>query len=221
MRTIRRASRTTRSSSGPSCASSSARRPTPRRTPRRPRRGRGAAAPPARHALRRPAGRVEQLQLAAREAFSARSCRHVVVVGEPGVGKSRLATELAVAWPRGARADGPLCAVRRGGDVPAAARRARRHVRRQGPVRLDPQGVEGRRERRADREFLVWAVSATSSPATSGDTQWAVRRLLEALAAKKPVLLVLEDVHWAEPTFLDLVEYVAGWSEDAPSCSSR
>ena len=27
---------------------------------------------------------------------------------------------------------------------------------------------------------------------------------------------MLEDVHWAEPTFLDLVEYVVGWSEDAP-----
>ena len=27
---------------------------------------------------------------------------------------------------------------------------------------------------------------------------------------------MLEDVHWAEPTFLDLVEYVAGWSEGAP-----
>ena len=65
-------------------------------------------------------------------------------------------------------------------------------------------------------EFLVGAVSAASSAPTSGDTQFAVRRLLEALARKKPLLVVLEDVHWAEPTFLDLVDYVAGWSEDAP-----
>ncbi|HEU5264834.1 MAG TPA: tetratricopeptide repeat protein, partial [Gaiellaceae bacterium] len=57
--------------------------------------------------------------------------------------------------------------------------------------------------------FLVWAVSSTSPPATSGDTQWAVRRLLEALAGKKPLLVVLEDVHWAEPTLLDLVEHLA------------
>src|SRR5439155_25711281 len=39
---------------------------------------------------------------------------------------------------------------------------------------------------------------------------WAIRKLLEALAAKRPVLCVFDDVHWAEATFLDLVEHVAG-----------
>ena len=38
---------------------------------------------------------------------------------------------------------------------------------------------------------------------------WAVRRLLEATADRKPLIVVLDDLHWAEPTFLDLVEYVA------------
>jgi tetratricopeptide (TPR) repeat protein len=45
---------------------------------------------------------------------------------------------------------------------------------------------------------------------------WAVRRLLETLAATRPVVAVLEDVHWAEPTFLDLLEYLAGWSTGFP-----
>ena len=40
-------------------------------------------------------------------------------------------------------------------------------------------------------------------------TAWAVRRLLEARARKRPVVLVLDDVHWAEPALLDLVEHLA------------
>jgi predicted ATPase len=37
----------------------------------------------------------------------------------------------------------------------------------------------------------------------------AVRRLFEALASHRPLIVVLEDLHWAEPTFLDLVDYLA------------
>ncbi len=36
----------------------------------------------------------------------------------------------------------------------------------------------------------------------------AVRRLLAALASHRPLIVVLEDLHWAEPTFLDLVDYL-------------
>lgn len=43
-----------------------------------------------------------------------------------------------------------------------------------------------------------------------------VRRELETRARERPLLLRIEDVHWAEPAFLDLLEYVAGWARDAP-----
>ena len=43
-----------------------------------------------------------------------------------------------------------------------------------------------------------------------------VRRLMERAAEERPLVAVLEDVHWAEPGFLDLVEHVADWSRDAP-----
>src|SRR5581483_1927998 len=45
---------------------------------------------------------------------------------------------------------------------------------------------------------------------------WGVRRLLEERASERPLLLRIEDVHWAQPTFLDLIEYLAGWSRGAP-----
>jgi class 3 adenylate cyclase len=44
--------------------------------------------------------------------------------------------------------------------------------------------------------------------ALGADTSWAVRRLLEVLAAEQPLVVVLEDVHWAEPPMLDLVDAV-------------
>jgi len=48
------------------------------------------------------------------------------------------------------------------------------------------------------------------------ETFWAYRKLFEALAAERPLVLVLEDIHWAEPTLLDLVEHVIEWTRDAP-----
>ncbi|HEY5024040.1 MAG TPA: adenylate/guanylate cyclase domain-containing protein [Acidimicrobiales bacterium] len=52
---------------------------------------------------------------------------------------------------------------------------------------------------------------------TSGsieEIQWAVRRYLEALAASNPVIWVIDDLHWAEATFLAIVEDVVDWSRD-------
>ncbi len=48
------------------------------------------------------------------------------------------------------------------------------------------------------------------------ETFWAMRRLLELAAATQPLVLVLDDIHWAEPAFLDLIDYLVGWTEGAP-----
>ncbi|MCK9898837.1 AAA family ATPase [Frankia sp. Cpl3] len=53
---------------------------------------------------------------------------------------------------------------------------------------------------------------------------WAVRTFFQALAEQRPLVLWFDDVHWAEPTLLDLIEHVADWSRDAPIlllCLSR
>jgi predicted ATPase len=59
------------------------------------------------------------------------------------------------------------------------------------------------------------AVLGNASPAGSDETFWAIRRFLEALARDRPLLVVFEDIHWAEPTFLDLLEYLVGWTRRA------
>jgi class 3 adenylate cyclase/tetratricopeptide (TPR) repeat protein len=48
------------------------------------------------------------------------------------------------------------------------------------------------------------------------ETQLAFRRLLEARAAERPQAVVIDDLQWAEPTFVDLVEHVADLSRDVP-----
>jgi class 3 adenylate cyclase/tetratricopeptide (TPR) repeat protein len=48
------------------------------------------------------------------------------------------------------------------------------------------------------------------------DSFWAVRRLLEGMARQQPLVFVIDDLHWATPTFLDLVEHIADWTRDAP-----
>ena len=45
---------------------------------------------------------------------------------------------------------------------------------------------------------------------------WACRKLLELLARDRPLVAVIEDVHWAEPTLLDLIEHVADLARDVP-----
>jgi hypothetical protein len=60
------------------------------------------------------------------------------------------------------------------------------------------------------------ALDGAPDAGTLGESYWAVRHLLEALARTRPVLLLLDDVHWAEPALLDLVDYLAERVTDAP-----
>ncbi len=56
------------------------------------------------------------------------------------------------------------------------------------------------------------------------DTHWALRRLLEVLARERPLIVVLDDLHWADSGLLDLVEDIAESSRDAPLllvCAAR
>jgi len=56
------------------------------------------------------------------------------------------------------------------------------------------------------------------------EAPWAIRRFLEILAAERPLVAIWEDIHWAEPAFLDVVDHIVDWSRDAPImlvCTAR
>jgi tetratricopeptide (TPR) repeat protein len=64
----------------------------------------------------------------------------------------------------------------------------------------------------------------TDLPATAEEIAWGFRKLLEQEAQARPLVVVLDDLHWAEETLFDLVEHVADLSRDAAIlllCMSR
>jgi class 3 adenylate cyclase/tetratricopeptide (TPR) repeat protein len=164
---------------------------------------------------------LQALHDAFRAAVDERSCRIVTVVGNAGIGKSRLAAELRAQVAAEARVlqgrclpygDGitfwPLVQVvdGLGGEVAVET------------------VLAGESDGRLVAEGVRAALGAAHVSAGGGEVSWAVRRLLETVARERPLVIVLEDIHWAEPTFLDLLEYLAGWAREAPillACLAR
>ena len=125
-------------------------------------------------------------------AVSERRCRLVTVLGPPGIGKSRLAREVSTALDREA-------AVLTGRCLPYGE-----------GITYWPL-VEIFRELEAEDE-----IEEALSVGTAEEVFWSVRKALERRARERPLALVVEDIHWAEPTFLDLAEHLGNWTRDAP-----
>jgi class 3 adenylate cyclase len=169
-------------------------------------------------------------------AAQQRSVQLVTVVGEPGVGKSRLVAELA-AYTHGKPG---LTRWRQGrclpyGDaitfwalgevVKAEAGILESDSSELAAAKLE-SAVEGDdSERRWLLQRLAPLVGAdSSSPAERQELFTAWRRFLEGLAAHRTTVLVLEDLHWADDSLLEFVEYLAEWSQGVPLlilCTAR
>ena len=65
-------------------------------------------------------------------------------------------------------------------------------------------------------ERIAAASASARAPGPSDETAWAVRSLFEAQAKEQPLVVLFDDLQWAEPTLLDLVEHIADWARDAP-----
>ena len=141
---------------------------------------------------------LEQLVDAWDRALSGPSCELVTVLGDAGVGKSRLVAEaLAKIEAR----------VVRGRCLPYGEGITYwpvvEVVKRLALLPSDPVAAA------AIRSLL-----GESEVATSGDEiAWAVRKLLEEQA---PLVVVFDDIQWGDETFLDLVESTALLSAGAP-----
>jgi len=123
---------------------------------------------------------LERLHSAYREATSS-GVRLVTIVGDPGIGKSRLAREL-VRWLEGrASVVVATCPPYGEGTTFSPIREAFRQAGR------DESVLEG-------SSYEVFA-------ATSG--------LFQDLAREQPLLAVFDDIHWAEETLLDLIEHLS------------
>ncbi len=140
-----------------------------------------------------------------------RGCRLVTVVGAAGVGKTRLVSELVAEVGTGATVVAGRCLPYGDGITfwPLAEL-----LRCLG----DEQAVAEAVGNEPDAALVIERLDVLdgSGAGSSEELFWAVRRLFESLARSRPLLVVLEDVHWAKPMLLDLVEHVSRWSTDAP-----
>jgi class 3 adenylate cyclase len=145
------------------------------------------------------------------------------VVGPAGVGKSRLVEELV------AHA-GDRATVRRGhclayGDgitywpireiLLAAAGIQDRDAPAEGIQRLADL-VGGVPERDTIAARLATAIGLGNAAYAQEEIFWAIRRTIEQLAEAGPLVLILEDIHWAEPALLELIGHIVQHAADVP-----
>ncbi|HEX6581712.1 MAG TPA: adenylate/guanylate cyclase domain-containing protein [Actinomycetota bacterium] len=145
------------------------------------------------------------------------------VVGMPGVGKSRLVHEFVASIEDRATVLRGRClaygegitfwpiaeVVRQAAAISEGASTEEARSRIEG---LLPESEE----RAVIQDRLAAAMGLGNAAGDIHETFWAIRRLFESLAVDRPLIVVVDDIHWAEPTLLDLIEYLEGWSEDSP-----
>ena len=156
------------------------------------------------------------LRTALADSTEQRQCRLVTIVGAAGVGKSRLAREFVESLGESAHVlVGRCVAYGEGGTflpVAEALRPLLGDDLESGVARLLKDDESGE----LVAEHIASALGDQGSRTSTEDAFWAIRRLLEAIAHELPVVFVVDDVHWAEPTLLDLLEYASSFSAEAP-----
>jgi predicted ATPase/class 3 adenylate cyclase len=163
-------------------------------------------------------GREEELRLlweTFERSVAERACRLVTVLGAPGIGKSRLVREALDEIRTGAGIVVGRCPPYGEGITYLPLLDIVRQLAPTGTADLTAL-VEGEDDGELIAERVAGAVGLSATSAPTAETNWAVRKLFEALARHRPLVVVLDDLHWAEPTFLDLVEHVAGSTRDVP-----
>ncbi|MEP6470122.1 MAG: adenylate/guanylate cyclase domain-containing protein [Chloroflexota bacterium] len=171
-------------------------------------------------------GRRRPLRLldeAFREAVEERICHLFTVLGVAGVGKSRLVDEFIDSLGDEARVAVGRCLAYGHGITYWPVAEAIRHGA--GIAEDDPPEATTARLREVlaaepDVERIAAIVGGLlgieDSPPAPDEIFWAIRKTFEALARRQPLVLVFDDVHWGEPTFLDLIDHIADWTRDAP-----
>ncbi len=161
-------------------------------------------------------GRTDELATldrALRTASKTRRPLRVVISGEAGIGKSRLAGEFVA-------------------GLDGRARHLTGHCPPYGdgitfwPLREIVEGAAGGVERERIARILPAADAGPVAAALAGaigseeagrpDVLYrAIRSFFESLCLDRPLVAVIEDLHWSQPTFVDLVEYLADSVEGA------
>ncbi len=165
---------------------------------------------------------LSRLRSALSSAMSTRTCRLVTVIGSPGLGKSRLAQEFARELESEATVLVGHCAPSGEGItfLPAAeVLRSAASIGEGDSAELVVEKLSALLRGTPEWERAVARAAAllgTGDHASPEETFWGVRRVLECLAKRAPLVVVLDDLHWGESLFMDLVEHLVEWVREAP-----
>jgi class 3 adenylate cyclase/tetratricopeptide (TPR) repeat protein len=181
---------------------------------------------------------VEALTAALGRAEQQRSPELVTLVGVPGIGKSRLVGELFTAIEHGRT----LTYWRQGRSLPygegvsfwALAEMVKAQA---GILETDnDEDVASKLSQAVERlieEDAAWVLghlrplvgqAAEVAPGSLEEAFTAWRRFFEALAEQRPLVLVFEDIQWADDGLLDFIEHLADWVKGVPMlilCTAR
>jgi class 3 adenylate cyclase/tetratricopeptide (TPR) repeat protein len=144
---------------------------------------------------------LAQLRAAFEQAVADGSCQLFTVVGEAGVGKSRLVSEFL---------SGLEATVVVGRCLPYGKGIT------YWPVVEVVKRLDVRPSDRAAGAAIGSLLGEGEAGASAEEIAWAFRKTLEQAAAVAPLVVVFDDIQWGEQIFLDLVEHVALLSSGAP-----
>lgn len=161
------------------------------------------------------------------EAVTQRRVRAVTLLGDAGFGKSRLVHEVIARVATGARVLSGRCLPYGDGitfwPLLMMVREAA-GITDGDTTEVAQQRIHAALGDAAVAERLISAAGLGGPAFPLPEIYWAARRFLEHWAAGAPLLVFLDDIHWAEPAFLDLVEHVLASAADAPIlllCTAR
>ena len=157
------------------------------------------------------------------QAIGDRSCQLFTLLGAPGVGKSRLVLEFVqdvsdralvargrcLPYGEGITYWPVLEAVRDAADLDDGAS-SEENLKKLASM------LDGDSDADLVAQRLGGIVGLSDRLSGVEETFAAVRTFVEGLARRRPLVVVFDDIHWGEATFLDLIDHVSHWVSDAP-----
>jgi class 3 adenylate cyclase len=177
------------------------------------------------HALQAPlVGRDAELDLLQNtydRALRDRRAHLFTIYGEPGVGKSRLAHEFSESLDGATVLSGRCLPYGEGVTYWPLAEMVKCAA---GIVDDDPLDVAIEKLRQFCEDEVVadllglasGVLEAVQAERSQQEIAWAAREWAQRVAQEQPLVLVFEDIHWAEEPLLELIEHLVTWVREAP-----
>ena len=150
-----------------------------------------------------------------------RRCRLVTIMGEAGVGKSRLLGEFLGGAAKDALVLRGRCLSYGEGitfwPLTEVVRAAASYGEDDSPEHARSKIAALCTEDAAEvSDRVAAAIGLSSSSYPVEEMFWGARKLMESVSRRRALVVVFEDIHWAEPVFLDFIEHFVRAAYDGP-----